>query len=146
MVTPTFTDLFDFVPDVGDWRLRMTMRNAHREANFLRLVTGRGWILETGDTESHSVSGSVLLVGVALWSRPDMEFLDWVPEVGRACIIAVFNSDLLGDSERRKAVIPNVGLPTQTPVVALYRKGQLIESAEGYAASQALVLAQCKAV
>ena len=61
-------------------------------------------------------------------------------------IIAVFNSDLLGVSERRKAVIPNVGLPTQTPVVALYRKGQLIESAEGYVACQALVLAQCKAV
>jgi hypothetical protein len=86
--------------------------------------------LFTGQPDAASVTR--LLIGVATWSGYDMNLLDLIEEApDNGVRVEVFDVDSVSTEERSR-LVPGVPL-LQTPFVACWRGGELVESAEGFA-------------
>lgn len=78
--------------------------------------------------------GQRLLIGVATWSAPDMQFLDSLAASPPPITIDVFTvaeCRSMADFER---YVPGIGTVFHTPVVGLWRDGQLVSTASGFPA------------
>ena len=92
------------------------------------------WLASPG-----SVNGIAdkLVVGVAVWSRYDLQMLDELNAFASShptVRVYVFDVDRAGEELER--FVPGVGEPGQTPVVGWWSGGVLVESGTGFAGRQ----------
>jgi hypothetical protein len=97
-----------------------------------QLCRRHGWtFLEL--PRSGSSSDDRLIVGVAMWSDYDVQFLEVLQRssssIGAA--LEVFDMDDVRTEEDLQQFIPGGHLPLRTPVVAVIRRGGLTEQLEG---------------
>jgi hypothetical protein len=83
--------------------------------------------------------GVRILIGVATWSGYDMRLLDVIAEAlahGSAggSVIEIFNTADCRQLPDFRQYVPRLRQVSHTPVVGVWRDGQLVESKEGYEA------------
>jgi len=78
-------------------------------------------------------AGTRLLIGVATWSRYDMDFLDIIEEVefGPICI-DVFDIDQIQSIADLHEFFPHASPISQSPIVGLWSNGYFVEFAHGH--------------
>jgi len=84
-------------------------------------------------------SGTRLVIGVATWSGYDMRLLDVIAEAmsrqtSGAPVVEVFNTADCREQRDFARYVPNLGSISQTPVVGVWRDGQLEWSGQGHEA------------
>ena len=82
-----------------------------------------------------------ILIGVASWSRYDLELLDRLHAHVRDCVhpaIDVFDVDECHNFEDFERYVPGIGRVFSTPVVGVWRNGVLVSSAWGFKGRQLL--------
>lgn len=71
------------------------------------------------------------VLGVALWSRPDLAALEDLAGIGwirdKGIRVEIFDIDEFPTLADRAAVMPGVAPSTQTPILAEYKHGRLVE-------------------
>jgi hypothetical protein len=108
---------------------------------FPFLVTQQG--MRHWQEESIPEGGNRLVVGVTTASRPDMQLLDLLrdtlPQLQQGGIqpeiFNVLNFQTLAEFEKR---IPGLGMVYHTPVVGIWKNGELVARASGFEARQLL--------
>jgi hypothetical protein len=118
------TPLFDFtaiaksVARLKNPTDRVAERNRSFDSIFKEDVERAGWtLLRLGDhLPSH---GRATVIGVVLWNNLDRDILKVVaPTLGSDKSIFVFDLDDVDSAAQFQAFMPDVPLPTTTPVVA----------------------------
>ena len=108
--------------------------NAALRDEFLSAIDLSGWHLLTRiDTVQPKQYADLIVVGVAFWSRPDLQALQAFGQKlkNKSVTVFVFDVDAFGYSEGIKAFLPDAAMPNQTPVAAEYLGGVLIRFVEG---------------
>ena len=86
--------------------------------------------------EAITRSGLRLLVGIATWSVYDMSLLDMIDETSESgsmpLHIDVFDVGESQSAEDIGRAIPGIGKPSQTPLLGLWKNGEISERASGY--------------
>jgi hypothetical protein len=89
-----------------------------------------------------SLQGERLLIGVVTWSVYDLKLLDCLQEMfshaGRTTVIDIFDADGCHTQDDFADYIPGIGRVQQTPAVGIWRDGEIVLSAWGFAGRQLL--------
>jgi len=111
--------------------------NAALRDEFSSAIASSGWhLLKQTDTVEPKQYARLIVLGVAFWSRPDLQALQMLGQkLGQESVtVFVFNIDMFGYSEGIKAFLPDAAMPNKTPVIAEYLDGVLIRFVEGNSA------------
>ena len=106
-------------------------------AKFHKILELAGWqLLEHGDQIDLSTGEYAVVIGVALWSSPDLLAIEQLAENFRNAMpkVFLFNIDDLAHEANMMLIMPDAPYPTNNPVVAKYINGQLAEYYVGKAA------------
>jgi hypothetical protein len=89
-----------------------------------------------------SLQGERILIGVATWSVFDLNLLDCLQEAlsrgSRQTVIDVFDADDCKALDDFEPYIPSIGRVFQSPAVGIWRDGESVLSAWGFAGRQLL--------
>lgn len=117
-------------------------RDAQIRSNLSQILKQAGikdWIPEPAPRQ-----GRYILLGIALYSLPDLELLDMIVQSSlngqnkdeHIQVFDVLTCSTMSDFEAR---IPGIGLVYQTPVVGLWEDGVLIAKASGASARDLVI-------
>jgi hypothetical protein len=115
----------------------LSARREAERAKFHKILELAGWqLLEPGDQIDLSTWECAVVIGVALWSSPDLLAIEQLAENFRNTMpkIFLFNIDDLAQEANMALFMPDAPYPTNNPVVAKYINGQLAEYYVGKAA------------
>lgn len=116
------------IPSVAE---RIDARNRFVRDRFEVDVQRAGW-LRLAPSHSLPDGATGLVIGVAVWSQRDLDFLARLAtQVEQQRPVYIFDIDQIHSAEDLEHVMPGVSLPLETPVYAEYRAGRLLRSAFG---------------
>mgnify|MGYP001561974668 CR=1 FL=1 len=109
--------------------------NRKREEQFFETASKAGWrVLKRGDSLNPLLSPEFVVFGVAVWSHPDMKVLADLSNRITGSTVTVFQLEEAPTFDEITRFMPGIHPFTQTPIVAKYIEGELVQTLEGKAA------------
>ena len=102
---------------------------------FRRGIDASGWTLLAPDTAHGTLDlDNAFVVGVEVWSYPDLTFLESLRDILEANKVYVFSIDDFLDEPKFAEVVPGGKIPMASPVIVRYKKSKMFWQKEGRAA------------
>jgi hypothetical protein len=121
------------IPDYVNRSIEAENRN--RDDRFLETVSKAGWqVLKRGDSLNLLRSPEIIVIGVAVWSHPDMTALAALSSRKESLTVKVFQLEEAPTFDEITRFMPGMHPFIQTPVIAKYFEGKLVQTLEGQAA------------